>query len=123
IHTANPLNLAAKTLEIDPYVLGFWLGDGTSNDGSITCADYEVIEQIERAGYCVSKQKRFMGYGVLGLRKQLRQHGLIRNKHVPAEYLRASIGQRLELLRGLMDSDGECSKLGLCVFSTTSVIL
>src|SRR5439155_6667122 len=36
----------------------------------------------------------------------LKRNNLLRNKHIPAEYLRASIHQRLALLQGLMDTDG-----------------
>jgi phage terminase large subunit-like protein len=42
-------------------------------------------------------------YGLMG---DLRQLGVLNNKHVPAIYLRASISQRLALLQGLMDTDG-----------------
>ena len=50
----------------------------------------------------------------------LRKVGVLGNKHIPNVYLRASITQRLDLLRGLMDTDGYCSKRGQCEFSTTS---
>lgn len=36
----------------------------------------------------------------------LRQAGVLGNKHIPEQYLRGSVHQRLELLRGLMDTDG-----------------
>lgn len=39
---------------------------------------------------------------------RLREQGLIRNKHIPSVYLRASYRQRLALLQGLMDTDGYC---------------
>ena len=41
-------------------------------------------------------------------------------KHVPEMYLRASIGQRLALLQGLMDSDGYIDVYGRCEFSNTN---
>src|SRR5699024_187729 len=40
--------------------------------------------------------------------------GLIRNKHIPATYLRSSYDQRLALLQGLMDTDGTISETGNC---------
>ena len=46
--------------------------------------------------------------------------GLLRNKHVPEMYLRASIGQRLALLQGFMDSDGYIDVYGRCEFSNTN---
>ena len=43
--------------------------------------------------------------------------GVLKNKHIPAEYLRGSYEQRLELLRGLMDTDGTCDKRGRCAIT------
>ena len=53
----------------------------------------------------------------------LRSLGLIRNKHIPAMYLRASVSQRLALLQGLMDTDGHCTKRGQCEYSCVSAEL
>jgi len=51
------------------------------------------------------------------LRGLLKDNGLLRNKHIPDIYMLASVEQRLELLRGLMDTDGYFSeKKGSCVF-------
>ena len=41
-------------------------------------------------------------------------------KHIPEEYFQASYEQRLELLRGLMDTDGCWHSGALCVFSTSN---
>jgi hypothetical protein len=40
------------------------------------------------------------------LRTKLKELGVLNNKHIPSSYLRASYKQRLDLLRGLMDTDG-----------------
>lgn len=53
----------------------------------------------------------------------LAQAGLINNKHIPAQYLRASFQQRLDLLKGLMDSDGHIGKKGRCEITLKSKIL
>lgn len=45
---------------------------------------------------------------------------LLRNKHIPHEYLWASKEQRLALLQGLMDTDGSCMLDGQCEFSNTN---
>lgn len=47
----------------------------------------------------------------------LRSLKLLYNKYIPQIYLRSSYAQRMELLRGLMDSDGYVSKSGECVFT------
>lgn len=47
----------------------------------------------------------------------LAKNNLIHNKHIPPIYLRASYNQRLQLLRGLMDTDGYFnSKTRRCTF-------
>jgi hypothetical protein len=105
---AGALDRPAQHLLIDPYVLGYWLGDGSAAGGMITTADEEVLTLFAERGYPTRPLvgARY-GYCVKGgLGKQLIALGLINNKHVPEQYLRGSFEQRYELLRGLMDSDG-----------------
>ena len=59
-------------------------------------------------------------YGVPKLRGGLLALGVVRNKHIPSEYLRASYDQRMALLRGLMDSDGGVSARGQAEFSNVN---
>jgi recombination protein RecA len=42
----------------------------------------------------------------VSLQTQLRDLGVLGNKHIPERYLHASVAQRLALLQGLMDTDG-----------------
>lgn len=51
---------------------------------------------------------------------RLARLGVLKNKHIPAAYLRADTNQRLALLQGLMDTDGCISPAGRCEFVTTS---
>ncbi len=123
-----------KSLPIDPYVLGAWLGDGASAGAEITCADNEILRRIEELGYTTRNTReiqyligempperdvtngRFTDNG--SFHSKLKGLNLIHNKHIPAIYLNASIDQRLELLKGLMDTDGHCEKNGWCEFVT-----
>ncbi len=50
----------------------------------------------------------------------LRSLGVLGNKHIPAEYLRASVSQRRALLAGLLDTDGYAAKSGTVQFAVTS---
>jgi replicative DNA helicase len=50
----------------------------------------------------------------------LRKLGVLGDKHIPAEYLRASETQRRALLAGLLDSDGYANPSGTVQFSVTS---
>lgn len=45
---------------------------------------------------------------------RLKALNVLQNKHIPKEYLRSSYQQRLELLQGLMDTDGSITKNGRC---------
>lgn len=110
VPNAKPLNLPDKPLPIDPYLLGFWLGDGHSANGVITVnrEDYEEIKDrlsIHTVQPC-GDQPKSLRINITGLIGRLRALNLLNNKHIPIDYLRASIIQRKELVRGLMDSDG-----------------
>ena len=111
---------------IDPYVLGIWLGDGASAAARISSADPEVIEEVERRGYpCTKVTGTTYDHQVGGdLQPKLRAAGVLGDKHIPRPYLHGDREQRLQLLHGLMDSDGTCSKRsGTCEFTSVSEVL
>jgi deoxycytidine triphosphate deaminase len=124
-----------RSLPVDPYVLGVWLGDGTTTQGSVTChpKDRQILEEIEAAGYPVTATGRAMTWRVGGaprvrdpetgryaangsLHSTLKRIRVLGDKHVPEVYFIADAEQRLALLQGLMDSDGYCDELGRCEF-------
>lgn len=118
------LTLPASALPVPAYTLGVWLGDGdTRGHGCITChpKDSETIEWVRADGFTVNRQAGLYSWGVLKLRCLLRSAGLIGNKHIPSVYLRASHEQRLDLLRGLMDTDGYVSTRSQCAFDNTNL--
>lgn len=110
----KPLNIEKKELPIDPYVLGVWLGDGTSDCGAITQKKGSKIwNELKSRGYKIGenlihdpKRKNTEYRTIFELRCKLQKLGVLNNKHIPVEYLLASYEQRLDLLRGLMDTDG-----------------
>lgn len=114
ILNAKPLNLEERKLPLDPYLLGVWLGDGSKNCGIITQATNSPIwEELRARGYTFSEnlnhdpeRKGVDMRTVYGIRKILDYLGILNNKHIPEEYMLASYEQRLDLLRGLMDTDG-----------------
>jgi len=114
------------TLPIDPYVLGVWLGDGSSSTGVITNMTNAVWKEIEKKGYFLGDDISQGGCGkaqlrtVYDLRTALKELNLLNNKHIPDIYLRSSFQQRLDLLRGFMDADGYLNKSRKrCVMRTT----
>lgn len=122
IRCAESPEISEKVLSIMPYTLGAWLGDGRSNRGCI-CGhidDIELRTAIEQDGYNISYMKQQLNtvyFTVLGLRTKLRENNLLENKHIPEEYFFSSTHQRMELLRGLMDTDGTCTKTGECRYA------
>lgn len=126
----KPLTYEEKNLLISPYVMGVWLGDGTSDTTDITCGQDDLEEMITllknekvEIGNIKPRDNHYLiKLGVKDknqknqVREALRYYGVFKNKHIPEEYLTASIEQRKELLKGLMDTDGYCSKTGQCEF-------
>lgn len=131
VAVAAPLALPDADLPIDPYVLGLWLADGKHTSGEITKPDREVWEEVVRRGYAISHDYSVKAGGgkcrvhtVYGLRRKLKALGVLGNKHIPQAYLRAGYAQRLALLHGLMDGDGNANPARKqCVFTTTSAVL
>lgn len=126
------VDFTKKELPIDPYYLGLWLGDGSKNDTVITTADSEIIEylnsyakELELEVYKISKY----GYRIKTnksiniLRNKLKELNVFNNKHIPEIYKYSSIEQRLELLRGLMDSDGSIYNNGHSEFANKDINL
>jgi hypothetical protein len=124
---AGVLDLPDVELPVDPYVFGCWLGDGTTAEGSITKPDIELFDLIAARGYSYSHPKpngACPTRTIYGLRRQLRLAGYLGHKMIPATYLRAGRQQRIDLLRGLMDTDGSWnSTRNQAVFSTTDKAL
>ena len=133
---ASPTDFPVQDLVIDPYVLGAWLGDGSSYHGQITQGDSDVCideEGLSDKAYILSELNKFYDatpsesckylINVRGLKTDLRTLGVIQNKHMPAIYLRASYSQRLALLQGLMDTDGTVDMNGNCELTLCNKIL
>lgn len=120
----EPLVYEEKELLIPPYILGAWLGDGTSSSGGYTGIDPEIWERFEELGYKMSHSaKNDVQHCVLGLKVQLRQLNLLNNKHIPDVYKYSSYEQRLELIKGLFDADGSISKRGKSEISLSDEVL
>jgi len=128
IPLAAPLCLPDVNPGVDPYVLGLWLGDGESKSAVIHCGDEDVAHvesALQSAGYTTESRRRRTAWAVsFYAGAQLRELGVLRNKHIPPMMMRASETQRRALLAGLMDSDGsaEKSKVEFCSCSKVLAI-
>ncbi|MFA5387316.1 MAG: LAGLIDADG family homing endonuclease [Candidatus Paceibacterota bacterium] len=114
----KPLDLPEADLPVDPYVFGAWLGDGHSHGAVLTSHtdDTEIRSRFDAAGYPLRKIAGKYAWSFADKGKfvaTIRDLGVYRNKHIPLQFLRASIDQRRELLRGLMDTDGTIDERGL----------
>jgi replicative DNA helicase len=108
---------------VDPYLLGLWLGDGKSDNARIYSQDEEIVEYLEEYaaanGQYISVMQdegKCPAYLITGgntqrardnsVQAKLRELGVLKNKHIPQMYLVNNRSIRLQLLAGLIDSDG-----------------
>lgn len=125
-----PINFQSEKLPIKPYTMGVLLGDGCCRGCNITVAsdDSEVIERIENDGYKCTKVKdpkscdyRLRREGLWDELTVLELKGTYSwEKFIPLVYLHADVKSRLELMQGLIDTDGHIDKFGHIQFYTVS---
>jgi len=131
--------LPEQELPINPYVLGYWLGNGNKYSAVVTCdkKDVEEIASYFSPYYDVSikyetknnsAQIRPTSKGVrnpkTSLMCQLAELKENEGKYIPRKYMRASIAQRIELIQGLCDSDGCChGGTGRCSFGSVKELI
>ena len=114
---------AKEGLPIPPYILGLWLGNGSKTAACVTCSSPETLAAWDQYGlslglsirtcskpgceeHYITTGQRGGGEGGNPLVKKLRALRVWDNKHIPPQYLVASKEDRLELLAGLLDTDG-----------------
>ncbi len=118
------VDFPAREVPVDPYFLGIWLGDGRCDDVRIATEDKEIVEFLEAYAakiglslqvyayenkcpmYAVTNGKHIDVRQSFSLQKLLREMGLLERKRIPQLYLANDRRVRLELLAGLVDSDG-----------------
>ncbi|MFZ4411470.1 MAG: DnaB-like helicase C-terminal domain-containing protein [Bacteroidales bacterium] len=116
-----PVDFSKKELEIDPYILGAWLGDGTTSKPEFTAAVCEtpLIDYINKWADSQNLHAAMKEYesGILTIRingerqvnpflNTLRTLKLTEGKYIPHNFLTSSREDRLQLLAGLLDTDG-----------------
>lgn len=109
IPVAGALMTSDVEVPVDPYLYGYWLGNGNATKPEITVRDGDVEDIISFIPY--KPHNRFpqkCGGSEILYYSELKPILLdsFREKKIRQEYLRASKAQRWALLQGLMDSDG-----------------
>jgi replicative DNA helicase len=131
--------LAEQSLPIDPYFLGLWLGDGGKSKAEITTIDPEVVQAVKEecpkwnCSYTQYLEKGHIIHARMKYRQgvkhpflnKLKDLDLFENKHIPRQYFKGSIKQRLALIAGLLDTDGTkvVRKHEYYVFSNANYLL
>jgi superfamily II DNA or RNA helicase len=106
-----------KDVDFDPYIIGVWLGDGTSNNTQITNQDARLLLYLRRELKRFNLNLRFQAsyqYVVEpdtarkhnAFRDALKRYNLLNNKHIPDDYKINDRKTRLKVLAGLLDTDG-----------------
>lgn len=144
----EPMQYSEKEQKIHPYVLGALLGDGalTEKTPKISSIDLPIIDRIREllgngfefkydpttsCEYRIVDKERFQHknefkngkFGINRLHRWLEELNLCvkcEYKYIPDIYKFGSVEQRMELIRGLMDTDGYISKSGYMMFTNTS---
>ena len=119
-----PVEFPHIDLEIDPYMIGIWLGDGTASQPEITTQDSTIIKYFKEnlqqykcyLQYESNKSNNELKYRINGngtgnngcnyFLNILKKYDLINNKHIPHIFKCNSRSNQLKLLAGLLDSDG-----------------
>jgi replicative DNA helicase len=142
IKLTNELEFDYQEVPIDPYILGMILGDGslfhtvkihTGDEDRAEFHSYllEAYGKDVKLDY-IRKDAVLTTYRINGLLKHIRDLGLHKKnchtKFIPDVYKYNSKEVRLQVLQGLMDTDGSCvqdkrSKNTRCIYSSVSIKL
>ena len=139
---SSGINWEKQEVEIDPYILGMWLGDGLSTGKGFSSEDIELVKYWENwaltnntkitliplkltdsnkdVNYTYKETQTHnkdeyrpdMSYYIGVLARKLKKYNLINNKHIPKEYLLNDRETRLKVLAGLIDTDGSVRSNG-----------
>jgi hypothetical protein len=104
-----------------PYLLGLWIGDGRKQSFTILVNKEEEPEILEYLGRIAqmknipfelkkSDSPKIVEFAFKGVNSELRKIGVYMNKHIPEQYMKSSIESRLQLLAGIIETDGYCDK-------------
>lgn len=136
IPVVEPVNFNKKDITLEPWLLGFLLGDGCFQKGTVffSTNEQDILNKVfkivcnrfgdEEKIYIKNGRKhdyRFSGANILFAIRNLglgQKHSY--EKFVPENYKYNTIKVRLSVLQGLFDADGCISGKGIYEYSTSS---
>lgn len=113
----------SRAVKLHPYFVGLWLGDGARGQPSYCKPFPELAERLKGFGFDVCTQKDGKSQSVYGIRHLMTDpvfqcYGY--DRYIPDDYKFNTVEHRKELLRGLLDSDGEVHGSGSIGYASTS---
>lgn len=133
VPVVKPIEFAEQETKFDPYLVGYYIGDGSFKRVEITVGknDEECVESIlkpilnEDLHIFYREKRNIYQFDIIGqTRKNLKECFSTEcksdSKFIPKEYLFNSIEKRIAVLQGIMDSDGHANKNGSCEFCSKS---
>lgn len=117
-----------QEISLDPYFLGVWLGDGNAACPRITNMDEEILQFVSEYADRIGKKshvyddKRSKSVDISisnhdgdktdTVKRSLGDLNVLSNKHIPNVYKHNSSSVRLQLLAGIVDTDGSLEHNG-----------
>uniref|UniRef100_A0A6C0D461 DOD-type homing endonuclease domain-containing protein n=1 Tax=viral metagenome TaxID=1070528 RepID=A0A6C0D461_9ZZZZ len=121
-----------KPILFDPYIIGVWLGDGISSKPQITSQDSSILSYlrnelkkdrlnlnyVSKYDYLIASDEPNRPHPGISKKtglpyenkniftKTLIHYDLLNNKHIPFDYLTNNRQIRLQMLAGIIDTDG-----------------
>lgn len=124
----SPVDWEKKTLPIDPYFLGVWLGDGSNYHlNTIYTQEKEIKDYLSwfaeswGMGTTILKDTGCDRISIVNHNKSpenniildiMRKLDIQKNKHIPFDFKTSSREDRLQILAGIIDTDGHKDKHG-----------